>query len=62
MITENLSMLPSFCNIQLQSSSMFACTKYLPSVHNAAFLLVITAVPKMHICCKLKILKNSSLF
>lgn len=38
--------LPSLCKIQLQSNSMLAWRKYLPSVHRAAFVPVIMAVPE----------------
>ena len=37
---------PSLCKIQLQSNSALAWRKYLPSVHRAAFVPVIMAVPE----------------
>lgn len=37
---------PSFCTIQLQSNSISAWRKYLPSVQRAAFAYVMIAVPE----------------
>ena len=36
---------PAFINVQSFDNSLFACTKYLPSVHNNASFSVITTVP-----------------
>ena len=51
---------PAFIKIQLLSSSRRACKKYLPSVHNAAFVWVTIAVPMVRLHVPVVLLKEMS--